>query len=67
MSITGPQPIVGANGTQPPVNGGQPGSGCYVNGGGVSGSNGNGQAPRVTNLTQPNGGGYVLPDDEDLL
>ena len=65
LSITGPQPIVGANGTQPPVNGGQPGAG--YNGSGVSGSNGNGQAPRVTDLTQPNGGGYALPDDEDLL
>lgn len=68
LSLTGPQPVVGANGTQPPVNGGQPGSGHHgVNGSSASRSNVNGQAPRVTNLTQPNGGGYVLPDDEDLL
>ena len=64
LSLTGPQPIVDANGTQPPVNGGRPGSGRHsVNG---SNGNGNGQAPKVTDLTQPNGG-YILPDDEDLL
>jgi hypothetical protein len=70
LSLTGPQPVLGASGTQPPVNGGHPGSGYNgVNGSGASGNNGNGQAPKVTYLTPPGGGGYVLPDDEggDLL
>lgn len=64
LNLTGLQPIVGANGTQPLINGGHPGSGRHS----VNSSNGtgNGQAPTVTNLTQPNGG-YALPDDEDLL
>jgi hypothetical protein len=59
LSITGPQPVAS---TRSPVNGGHPGPGH--NGG--SGTSGNGQAPTITYLTPP-GGGYALPDDEDLL
>ena len=66
LSLTGPQPVLGANGTPPTVNGGYPGPGYNgVNGGSASGNNGNGHAPKVTYLTRPGGGGYVLPDDED--
>ena len=36
---------------------------AQANGNAQAGGNGNGQAPRVTDLTQPNGG-YALPDDE---
>jgi hypothetical protein len=62
LSITAPQPAVGANGM--PVNGSHLGSGLN----GASGNNGNGQAPTITSLTSP-GSGYSLPDDEaeDLL
>jgi hypothetical protein len=62
LSITAPQPVVGANGM--PVNGSHLGSGLN----GASGNNGNGQAPTITSLTSA-GSGYSLPDDEaeDLL
>ena len=59
QSLTGPQPVFRANGTQTPVNGGHPGSGH-------NGANGSG-APVITYLTPP-GSGYSLPDDDgDLL
>ena len=61
LHLTGPVPGPGANGAQPPVNGGHPGSG--YNGA----ANGDGQVPKVTYLTPPGGGGYQLPEDEDLL
>jgi hypothetical protein len=62
LSITAPQPAVGANGM--PVNGSHLGSGLS----GATGHSGNGQAPTITSLTSP-GAGYSLPDDEaeDLL
>ena len=62
LSITGPQPVLG--GSQPPVNGGHPGSGYNGNSG--NGNHGNGPAPKITYLTPP-GSGPLLPDDEDLL